>query len=213
MDQSISLCAKAGHAMLLDCADFSTDQVRWGICADGWALLVIDTRTQHALVDGQYADRRRTCEESARALGIESLRDVAVHELPAALDGLGDEVARRRVRHVVTEIDRVRKATDALRSGQVEELGRLFAASHASLRHDYEVSCAELDAAVEAATEAGSPGARMTGGGFGGSAIALVRADQATAVAEAVTTAFADRGWQPPAFLEARPSGPASRLQ
>jgi galactokinase len=212
MDQSISLCGRPGHAMLLDCADFSTEHVPWGIGADGWALLVIDTRTQHALVDGQYADRRRTCEESARALGLQSLRELSADELPAALDRL-DETARRRVCHVVTENERVREATAVLRAGDVGELGRLFAASHASLRDDYEVSCDELDVAVEAATAAGSPGARMTGGGFGGSAIALVRADDAAAVAQAVADAFDERGWPAPAFLEASPAGPASRLR
>jgi galactokinase len=213
LDQTIALRGAAGHAMLLDCRDFGIEQVPWRVGAQGWVLLVIDTRAPHALVDGQYAARRASCEKAAAALGLGSLREVDLTDLDAALASLEpDELLVRRTRHVVTEIERVREAADALRSGDVVELGRLMAASHASLRDDYEVSCAELDAAVEAATAAGAAGARMTGGGFGGSAIALVRHADAEAVAAAVAQTFSERGWTPPHVLEASPSGAAGRI-
>ena len=145
----------------------------------GLALLVVDTRAEHALVDGQYAARRAACEEAAALLGVETLREVDPADLDAALDRLPDDVSRARVRHVVTEIERVRDCVEALRRGDFDEVGRLFVASHTSLRDDYEVSCRELDLVVDTALRSGALGARMTGGGFGGSAIALVPADQA----------------------------------
>jgi galactokinase len=119
----------------------------------------------------------------------------------------------RRTRHVVTEIERVRQAATALRADDVLRLGALMTASHASLRDDYEVSCAELDAVVETSLAAGAVGARMTGGGFGGSAIALVRHEEAPAIATAVTEVFAGRGWPAPQVLEAVPRGPAARVR
>ena len=212
LDQSTALRARAGHVMLLDCRDFSVEQVPWML--DGWTLLVVDTRAPHALVDGQYAQRRRSCEEAAARLGVTSLRDVEAAELESALARLaGDEVLVRRTRHVVTEIERVRRAAHSLRGGDVAALGQLMAASHVSLRDDYEVSCPELDTVVDTALHAGAAGARMTGGGFGGSAVALVRRDESAAVADAVAAAFADRGWGAPQVLEAVPSGPATRVQ
>lgn len=214
MDQTIALRGAAGHAMLLDCRDFTVDQVPWRVGDHGWRVLVVDTRAPHALVDGQYADRRRSCEVAAAALGVASLRDVAPGDLPAALQRLApDEVLVHRTRHVVTEIERVRQAASALRADDVVRLGSLMTASHASLRDDYEVSCAELDAVVETSLAAGAAGARMTGGGFGGSAIALVRHDEAPAIATAVTEVFTSRGWAAPHVLEAVPSGAAGRVR
>ncbi|WP_239073389.1 galactokinase [Sediminihabitans luteus] len=219
MDQSASLRCTAGHALLLDCrpglspADAATG-VPFDLAAAGLALLVIDTRAEHQLVDGQYADRRRTCEEAAAALGLPHLRALADDDpgaLDVALDKLTDDVARRRVRHVVTEIGRVREVVALVDAGLAHEIGPLLDASHASLRDDYEVSCRELDLAVEAARDAGALGARMTGGGFGGSAIALVRAADASRVGAAVVAAFAAAGLTAPDLLLATPSGPAGR--
>lgn len=218
MDQSVSLRALAGHALELDCRDLSVRHVPFDLAAHGLALLVVDTRAEHALVDGQYAQRRTTCETAARHLGIATLREIDPAALGTALDALtgaaepGEDadVTRRRVRHVVTEIARVEQLVDLLDAGRVREVGPLMDASHASLRDDYEVSARELDLAVDAARDAGALGARMTGGGFGGSAIALVEADAVDAVARAVADAFADAGLRPPAFLVATPSGPAA---
>ncbi|WP_253691863.1 galactokinase [Cellulosimicrobium protaetiae] len=226
MDQSASLRAQAGQALLLDCRPGldpveSAEQVPFDLDAVGLALLVVDTRAEHQLVDGQYAARRATCEDAARTLGLDSLReladDVATRDDPAgaldvALEKLPDDVARRRVRHVVTEIGRVRDLVALLRDGRPDAVGPLMNASHASLRDDYEVSSVELDVAVDAARVAGALGARMTGGGFGGSAIALVRTDQVEAVADAVRTAFEREGLGAPGFLLATPSAPAERV-
>ncbi len=211
MDQAVSLLARDGHAMLLDCADFSTRDVPWRIGELGWTLLVVDTRAPHALVDGQYAARRASTEQAARLLGVGALRAVEVADLDAALARLDDEVLRRRTRHVVTEIERVRVAAAALERADLDVLGSAMTASHASLRDDYEVSAPELDTVVEAALAAGAVGARMTGGGFGGSAIALVQDTAYEQVAEAVQAAFADRGFAAPQFLLATPSAPAGR--
>ncbi|MET3974866.1 UDPglucose--hexose-1-phosphate uridylyltransferase [Cellulosimicrobium sp. 4261] len=226
MDQSAALRAQAGHALLLDCRPGldpveSATQVPFDLDAAGLALLVVDTRAEHRLVDGQYAQRRATCEDAARTLGIASLRELAdavdasddpVAALARALDALPDDVARRRVRHVVTEIGRVRELVALLREGRPDAVGPLLNASHASLRDDYEVSSVELDVAVDAARVAGALGARMTGGGFGGSAIALVRADQVETVADAVRAAFEREGLGAPGFLLATPSAPAERV-
>lgn len=207
MDQAASLRCTAGHALLLDTLDASVQQVPFDLQAADLELLVIDTRAEHALVDGQYAARRAACHAAAERLGLGTLREIS--DLDAALAALPDPVERRRVRHVVTEIARVKDFVDLVGAGRVREVGPLLDASHASLRDDYEVSCAELDVAVEAARAAGALGARMTGGGFGGSAIALVEADAATRIAEAVQAAFVERGWGEPGFLLAV-AGPAA---
>lgn len=209
MDQAASLRARAGHALLLDTRDGRVEHIPFDLAAAGLELLVIDTRAEHALVDGQYAQRRATCEEAAAALGVATLREIDPAALPAALDRLATDEQRRRVRHVVTEIARVEHFVALLRSGQLAEVGPLLDTSHASLAEDYEVSCAELDVAVAAARAAGALGARMTGGGFGGSAIALVPAEAGSAVAEAVTAAFALERFAPPVFLTATAAGPA----
>jgi galactokinase len=161
-------------------------------------LLVTDTKAEHALNDGQYGRRRASCEQAAAELGVGSLRDVSPDDLEGALGRLSDDELRRRARHVVTEIERVRATVAALRAGDLAQVGRLFDASHTSLRDDYEVSCDELDVSVEAARSAGALGARMTGGGFGGSSIALLPADTAGAAETAILAAFAERGWHEP---------------
>ena len=213
MDQTVSLRAVDDHLLLLDARDHSIVPVGWTLPAH--ELLVIDTRAHHSLADGQYEVRRRTCEAAASALGLTSLRELSADRLDdagvlGALAQVPDGTAR--VRHVVTENDRVLDLVAALREQDAARVGRLMTASHVSLRDDYEVSSVELDAAVEAALAAGAEGARMTGGGFGGSAVALVRRDDVDLVALAVHKAFAAAGLGEPAFLEAVPSRAAGRV-
>ncbi len=205
MDQAAALRAQEGDALLLDCLDGSVRQVPFDLTAHDLALLVVDTRAEHALVDGQYAARRATCEAAAARLGVSTLREVSddPRGLEWALDKLDDDVEVRRVRHVVTEIDRVTWFVALLDAGEVRLVGTLMNQSHASLRDDYEVSCRELDLVVETARAAGALGARMTGGGFGGSAIALVPVDQVDHAARAVADAFASAGLRAPTFLVA----------
>src|SRR5215472_7925570 len=211
MDQSASLLCRAGHALLLDCRSGETSDVPFDLPAAGLVLLVIDTRVRHALADGRYATRRRACEEAARALGVRSLRDVT--DNPGALDAIADPVLRRRARHVITENGRVLATVALLRAGDIAACGPLLSASHRSLRYDFEVSWPQADAAVDAAVAAGALGARMTGGGFGGSIIALARARTGPDVRADVCDAFARRGWPQPGFLEALPSAGALRLR
>jgi galactokinase len=192
MDQSAALRCQVGHALLLDCRDGVISQVPFDLSAHGLSLLIMDTRARHALGDGQYAQRRASCDEAARQLGLPSLREVAVGDLDVTLDRLSDDEIRARTRHVVTEIDRVSQTVALLREGRLPDVGPLFNASHLSMRDDFGISCAELDVAVEVATTHGALGARMTGGGFGGSAIALVPTDSTADVTSAVMHAFAD---------------------
>ncbi len=215
LDQTASLRCSEGHALALDCRDMSTRQVPFDLSAVGLELLVIDTRAKHSLADGQYGSRRADCEESARILGVGQLVDV--EDLDEATAALGNERLAARTRHVVSEIARTRAFIELLDEGPLEGTrlavaGALLNDSHDSLRDDYEVSCEELDVAVEAARGAGAHGARMTGGGFGGSAIALVDADVVTGVAQAVAAAYAERGWEPPHFIRSLPGAPAGRL-
>ncbi|MFC8501946.1 galactokinase [Pedococcus sp. NPDC057267] len=211
MDQSAAMLAEPGHALLLDCRDHHTEQVPFDLARAGLALLVVDTRAEHALVDGQYAERRDSCEQAARELGVPTLREVAVGDLDDALGQLSSDLLRRRTRHVVTEIDRVVEAREALRHDDFERLGALFLQSHTSMRDDFEISVDELDTVVETALAAGALGARMTGGGFGGSAIALVRADAVDETIERVEAAFADKGFRAPQAFAVTASGAAAR--
>lgn len=214
MDQSASLRSNDGHAILLDSRDGSIEHVEFNLDQAGLELLVIDTKAPHALVDGQYAQRRQTCEDAAAQLGVEYLADIT--DPQAALDQLSDPLARQRVRHVVTEIARTQQVAEILKASPLAEetarrVGELFTQSHVSLQNDYEVSCPELDAAVGASLTAGAYGARMTGGGFGGSAIALVPKDLVQEVMGAVNRRFAADGFAPPEFLEVQPGPAASR--
>ena len=203
MDQVAALRSKPGHALLLDFRSGARRDVPFDPAGAGLALIVIDTRARHSLGDGQYGERRAACARAAELLGMASLREVT--DLDAALAALPDDTLRRRVRHVVTEMARVEAAVAALDRADFAALGSLFDASHASLRDDYQISCEELDLAVAAAREAGALGARMTGGGFGGSAIALVRAAEVDRVITAVGAAFDGGGFRAPMFLDATP--------
>jgi galactokinase len=209
MDQSASLLCQAGHALLLDCRSGQTSEIPLDLRADGLIVLVIDTRIRRELSDGRYSERRRECEEAARALCVSSLRDIA--QPPAA--GQLDPVLARRVRHVVTENSRVLQTVDLLRARDTRGCGPLLTASHLSLRDDFEISWPQADAAVQAAVDAGALGARMTGGGFGGSVIALTETARAESVRAAVRAAFGRPGWESPLFTDALPSPGARRLR
>jgi len=208
MDQTASLLCRAGHAMLLDTRSGAIDQLGFDLAGAGLALLVIDTSVRRQLAHSAYADRRRACEAAAAAIGVPALRDATLSDLAR----VPDEVARRRARHVITEDARVLAAAQLLRSGDLAAVGPLLSASHRSLRVDFEVSCAELDLAVETALAEGALGARMIGGGFGGCVIALVGAAQAPSVAEAVRRAFAGAGFLAPVVFAATPAAGAHRL-
>ena len=211
MDQAASTLCIAGHALFFDCRTYDSEQVRFDTATAGLEILVLDTKTPHALVDSEYAARRASCEEAARLLGVAALRDVT--NLPAALDMLADPVIRRRVRHVVTENARVLQAVDVLRKGRIADLAPLLDASHASMRDDFEITVPQVDLAVEVARAAGALGARMTGGGFGGCIIALVPAGKAEQIGAEIARSFADVGYGPPAHFAALPSAGAQRLR
>jgi galactokinase len=211
MDQAAALHCEQGHALLLDCRDGEAEQVPFDVTGEGLAVLVIDTRAEHAHSGGEYAERRAGCEAAARVLGVASLRAVADAPIDETLGRLPEEL-RPLVRHVVGETGRVRAVVELLRAGRLRDIGPLLDASHVSLRDDYRVSIAELDLAVYTARVAGALGARMTGGGFGGSAIALVPAESAHEVAETVHTSFVAAGMRAPAFLLAEPSPSGHRV-
>jgi galactokinase len=212
MDQSASLRCQAGHALFLDCRSLEVQQIPFDVAAEGLAVLVLNSNAPHRHTDGEYGARRRSCEDAARLLGVPALRDVAAADLDAALARLDDDVMRRRVRHVVTEDQRVLDTVALLHSGRIREIGPLLTASHASMRDDFEITVPQVDVAVEAALMAGAYGARMTGGGFGGCVLALVDAERADATTEAVTTAYAKHGFTAPTPFVAVPSAGASRL-
>lgn len=209
LDQAASTLCEADHALFLDCRTLDTEQVPLGVAAAGLEILVIDTRTRHSHVDGEYAARRASCEKACEILGIPALRDLA--DLDAALAQL-PELEGRRVQHVVTENQRVLDAKTALAAGDWAELGRLMTASHESMRDDYEITEPSVDLAVATALASGALGARMTGGGFGGCVLALVASDQADAVSAAVTSAFAAAGLTEPVTFLARPAAGARRV-
>jgi galactokinase len=212
MDQTASACCTEGHALHLDCRDLSIRQVPFDLASQGLELLVVDTRVKHALGDGAYAERRAGCEEGARLLGVSHLRDVAYEDLDAALARLSDERVRRYVRHVVSDDHRVDRVISLLDAGDVRAIGPVLTDGHASLRDDLRISCPELDLAVSAANSAGALGARMTGGGFGGSAVVLVESTDVDSVTKAVTEAFAAAGFTAPRVFPAVPSAGARRI-
>jgi galactokinase len=204
MDQYASLLCEAGAALLVDCRSLAAESVPLDLEAAGLALIVCDTRVERGLAETGYNDRRATCERVARMLGVEELRDATEEDLDLLS---GAEL--KRARHVVSENARVLEAVEALEEGDFYEFGRLMYASHASLRDDYEVSTPELDTFVRAAEQHGARGARLTGAGFGGCAIALVPRDETAAFANACEQAFAKREFGEPAFYEFVPAAGA----
>jgi galactokinase len=210
MDQSISLMGKSGHALLLDCRDLSTKLVPMDLASSGLELLIIDTQAHHSLVDGGYAERRAACESAASKLG-KTMRELTISELEANKGKL-TETEYRRAHHAVTEIARVLDCVLALENRDFKAAGELINQSHISLRDDYNVSCPELDVAVESSLAAGAIGSRMVGGGFGGSAIALVNVSEIEKVKSAVTKAFSDNGFKAPRFFTSLPSEGAEIL-
>ncbi|MER6535718.1 galactokinase [Streptomyces sp900105755] len=212
MDQTASACCEQGHALFLDTRDLSQKQIPFDLAAEGMRLLVVDTQVKHAHSGGEYGKRRAGCEKGAALLGVDALRDIPYDELDSALDRLGDEEeVRRLVRHVVTEDHRVERVVALLEAGDTRAIGPVLTEGHASLRDDFQVSCPELDLVVEAANAAGALGARMTGGGFGGSAIVLAEAADVDTIAKAVEEAFAAAGFKAPRVFEAVPSAGARR--
>ena len=210
MDQMAVLLSQAGYAILLDCRTATATPVPFDPAAAGLVLMVINTRARHELTDGGYASRRQACEEAARTLGVRALRDITSVE---SLDQLTDPLLLRRARHIVTDDTRVLQTVDLLNARQLADIGPVLTASHTSLRDDFEISWPEADASVDAAIEAGALGARMVGGGFGGSVIALLPAARTEAVADAVARRFALNGWPGPTFTPAQPSSSATRLR
>lgn len=225
VDQAASVMARAEHALFLDCHDLSTRQIPFDLPSQGLSLMVIDTRVSHSHAEtgdsstgdtdadsstdsSGYAARRRSCEDAARALQIGSLREITdTTDL-----GILTEEQTKRVRHVLSENSRVRASIEALDRGDIRAIGEHLLASHESLARDYEVSCPELDRAVAAAMDAGAIGARMTGGGFGGSAIALVEAQHFETVSAAVGAAFAESGYRTPHVFAVTAGEGAGRL-
>jgi galactokinase len=205
MDQSVSLMAEAGAALLLDCRDLSTTLVPFDLGASGFELLIIDTQAHHALVDGEYAKRRSACESACRKLQIASLRNLDLATLIADKDSLNDEEFKR-AHHAVSEMARTLAAVDVLRQKDFVALGSLITQSHVSLRDDYEISCAELNCAVDVALAHGALGARMVGGGFGGSAIALAGQSQIEEIKGAIAGAFKSASFREPRFFTSLPS-------
>jgi galactokinase len=210
MDQSASLLGEPDHGILLDCQSLGTEIVPLGFEAAGVGLLVIDTRASHSHADGGYASRRRSCEDGARALDVGSLRGLGPEDLPRAAAELDAETFHR-VRHVITENQRVLDTVATLRSLGPAAIGPFLNASHLSMRDDFEISTPELDLAVSTAQSLGALGARMTGGGFGGAAIALVRDGDAETVARGVAKAFAGAGFTAPHIFPVTASEGARR--
>lgn len=210
MDQSASLLGKADSAVFLDCRSLEAEIVDLGFDAAGLALLIIDTGVSHSHANGGYADRRASCERGASIMGVPSLRDLSVDDLDRARAELDDETFRR-VRHIITENQRVLDTVATLKSSGAASIGELLDASHISMRDDFEISVPELDLAVEVAQANGALGARMTGGGFGGAAIALVPVEGVSRIQVAVDGAFAEHGFgQPVTFVVTAADG-ASR--
>jgi galactokinase len=210
MDQMASMLGVADAATFLDCRTLETRPVALGFADAGLEILVVDTLVEHAHSSGGYRERRASCEKGAAAFDVSALRDLTVDDLPRAQEIL-DGVTFRRVRHIVTENQRVLDTVAALGTGGPTAIGDLLTASHASMRDDFEISVPELDLAVETALATGALGARMTGGGFGGAAIALIPAELVPAATDAVHAAFAASGFRSPNVFTVAPSEGARR--
>jgi galactokinase len=205
MDQYASLLGRSDAAVFLDCRTLETRAVPLRLAPAGLALVLADTGESHEHASGGYAARRASCEKAVRQLGVRALRDVETTDLPRVEAELDNETFRR-VRHIVTENARVKATVAALEAGAMKTVGRYLTASHYSMRDDYEITTPALDLAVEAALAAGALGARMTGGGFGGSTITLIDARQVPSLGEAIRDAFTAAGFAPPRVSTVTPS-------
>lgn len=212
MDQIASLLGTEGHAILYDASTDAVEQVPFDPSSDGLEVVVVDTMVGHGHADGEYADRRADCEAAASILGVELLREVEYSDLESALDRIEDERVMKRARHVITENQRVVDTVAALGAADWPAVGELLTAAHGSIRDDFEASCTELDIAVEMLIESGALGARMTGGGFGGAAIALLPHQHAESARQTVRAVFADNGFAPPHIFNVVPSAGARRV-
>jgi len=210
MDQSVSLMAKDGHALFLDCRSLATDAIPFDLQSDGLTIGVMDTQVKHSHANGGYSARRASCEKAADVLGVDALRDATLEQLEAKRGEMDDETYRR-ARHIITENARVLDTVSVLKADGPRAIGDLLVASHVSMRDDFDISCPELDLAVDTALSAGAVGARMTGGGFGGAAIALVESAQADSLIERVEAAFADAGYRAPVCFSVIASEGAKR--
>ena len=210
MDQTASMLAETDAAVLIDCKSLDTEVIELGLDKRDLVVAVIDTRVSHRHSDGGYRSRRDACELGAKTMGVESLRELTEADLPSAQEKL-DDLTYRRVRHIITENQRVLDTVAALKSGELEKLGPLFLASHVSMRDDFEISVPELDLAVETAMENGAIASRMTGGGFGGAAIALIAKDSLSNLEQAVLAAFEAVGFGQPRVFAVSASAGAKR--
>ena len=212
MDQSVSLMAQSGNALLLDCRDLSTEQIPLDLASAGLELLIIDTRAHHALVDGGYAERRASCESAASKLGIKALRDCSIAQLETSRNKL-TALEYMRAEHVVRDIERVHESVVLLKENDFVSVGRILTQSHISLRDLFEISCPELNLAVDTALANKSLGGRMIGGGFGGSAIALFKVADIPDAKIAIAKAFSDAAFSEPRFFTSLPSSGAKITQ
>lgn len=210
MDQTASMLAKSDAAVLIDCKTLETELVPLGLSSQGLVVAVIDTRVSHRHSDGGYRSRREACEKGAKIMGVESLRELTVSDLDAAKQKM-DDVTFRRCRHVITENQRVLEAVNALRAGEMDQLGQLLLQSHASMRDDFEISIDELDTAVEVAMRVGAVGSRMTGGGFGGAAIAIIDQSKLEMLSAECKREFLANGFAEPNVFAVTPSDGARR--
>ena len=210
MDQTTSLLGRAGSAVFLDCRNLTAELVELNLEQAGLVMLVISTSGSRTRSTGGYASRWESCEKGVRMLGVTALRDLTTDDLLRAR-GLLDDETFRRVRHVVTENQRVLDAVQELRTEGPAAIGHLLDESHQSMRDDFEISTPELDLAVEVAVANGAIGARMTGGGFGGAAIALVPVASVSLVQVALDGAFSEHGYSPPDTFIVAPSDGATR--
>lgn len=210
MDQTASLFGVLDHAVFLDCQSLVAETIPLGLKQNSLEIVVMDTKVSHRLVDGGYAARRAACEQGASAMGVSSLRDLGISDLGKA-ETILDPLVYKRVRHVVTENSRVLETVELLKSSGPKSIGNLMYASHESMRDDFEISIDELDLAVETAMGVGAIGARMTGGGFGGAAIALIDSSKVETLKSAVANAFEARGFKRPELFSVLADAGAKR--
>ena len=214
MDQLASLRCIGDHALFCDMRSLETAHVPLRLSRAGLTILVIDSRAEHRHADGAYRQRREGCERACALLGVPALRDIGPDELPSALARLDEDELRRYVRHIVTENERVLRVVELLRSDRVADIGPLLTKSHASMRDDYRITVDEIDTAVQALLDAGAPGARMTGGGFGGCVIGLIAPERVAGTVALVEQRYAERGFRSPGhFTVDRPAPGAHRVE